>query len=452
MIRNKIAQLFGLPLQDYFRRTNIIGTLKLLRESQYWDEEKIRDYQLVKLKLLIKHAYNNVPYYEELFNRIKLKPSDISSLDDLYKIPILTKEIVRKENMRIVSKNFNMKYVKKGKTGGTTGAPIVIYKDTNNRSFTWASYYRWYEWMGLECGDRTTTFWGARTILSRSIKSYFIDHIYNYFQNNLRIDSFHMSNKDLPKIYRKVKDFNPVFIKGYLSALLKFANYIDSKSLPGISPKVLSSTTETVLPHHRIYLQKIFSAPIFDQYGCGELSAIAYECAHHNGLHINQEHIICEILDKSDELVFETPGRVIGTDLDNYVMPFIRYETGDLATLSSKNCKCGVNQPLISSVDGRTIDTITLKDGNDVHGVFFTDILYELGVLSDKITRFQIIQTKPGFVDIWLETPKQIDITIINKLIDALSKYFIDIDVKLATHLESDDSGKFRYIINRYRS
>ena len=121
MIRDILAKYFGYPLQDLYRRTDILATIGLLRTTQYWSDEKIRDYQTEKLKTLIKYAYSNVPYYEDLFHQIKLRPTDIRSINDISKIPILTKQTVRKENLRLLARSFNKYRVIKSKTGGTTG-------------------------------------------------------------------------------------------------------------------------------------------------------------------------------------------------------------------------------------------------------------------------------------------------------------------------------------------
>jgi len=426
--------------------TQITNTLEFLRRSQFWDDTKIYEYQLTKLRNLVEYASLNVPYYKHLFGKIKLSVNDIKCLDDIHKIPILTKEMVRKNNMDLLSKNVDMRYIKKGKTGGTTGSPVIVYKDLSNRSYTWASYYRWYDWMEVEYGDRAATFWGAPTVLTRSKYINYKEKLKYSIQNAIIINSFEMGPKDLLKVYRKLIKFRPVILKGYLSALMKLAIFIDSNSLAPVTPTVVSTTTETILPHQRKYLEKIFKAPIFDQYGCGELSAISYECSKHNGLHINQEHIICEILDSDNQPIIGTTGRVIGTDLDNYVMPFIRYDNGDMAAKSDIKCSCGVNQPLMNSIEGRTSDTITLDNGSSVHGVFLTDIFYELDIFANHIQRFQAVQRYPGQLQLFLETSITLDLEIIKKLKNKLLLFFSDVVIDQIEEIPCEENGKFRYI------
>ena len=428
------------------RKTSIIKTLEFLRQSQYWDEERLEIYRVNKLKELIEFSSRNVPYYENLFQKIKLKSSDIRSTSDINKIPLLTKDIARKENNNLVARYFKVNNIKKGKTGGTTGTPLFLLKDTMNRSVTWASYYRWYEWMGVEYGDRTATLWGTGSVLNQPVIAKIVKSATNLLHNHLEINAFQMSGSDMPNLYRSLKKFRPVILKGYLSALLKLADYIETNKLDGLKPSLVSTTSESLLPIHRAYLKKVFNAEVFDQYGCGELSAIAYECSQHFGLHINQEHIILEVLDNDDKPVTGRTGRIVGTDLDNYVMPFIRYENGDGATLSDRSCTCGINQPLLTSIEGRTADTLILRNGSYVHGVFLTDIFYELGIFADRIERFQAIQTQPGELLLLLESKMGLDKIVLLNLENELKKFFSDVEIKNVDEIPNEKTGKFQYI------
>lgn len=446
--RTWLSKNIGFPLQDFIRGTSIIETLAFLKKSQYWDETQIYDYQLRKLKNLVEYANDNVPYYESLFKKIKFKPSDIKSLDDLRKIPILTKETLQKENTNLISRNYNKKKVKIGKTGGTTGVPTLVYKDVNNRSFTWASYYRWYEWMGLDYFDPTATFWGARTILSTHLKSKIKDDLARFIQNNIVLNSFNMNKETADVFYNTISKQNPYLLKGYVSSLLDFARFAENKNWEISSLKAISTTTETLLPNNRAYLEKVFKVPVFDQYGCGEISAISYECSKHNGLHINQEHVICDILDAENNPLLNKSGRIIATDLDNLVMPFIRYENGDMATLTDEKCTCGVHQPLMKSIEGRSTDTITINNGSKVHGVFFTDILYEIGILSHEFQKFQVVQNKIGSIEFRVETQKPIDNKKKEQLKISLRRFFNSVNYIEVQKLKNEPNGKFKYIIN----
>jgi phenylacetate-CoA ligase len=449
MTNSNIDRLTGLYMQDLYSGTQIVRTLKFLRKSQFWDEEKLIDYQFNKFHKLVEYAYTHVPYYEELFKKISLKPSDIKSISDIEKIPVLTKELFRQNNDKLISKKHNLLRIKKGKTGGTTGAPVYVYKDTFNRSFTWASYYRWYDWMDIKIGDPVATLWGSRTVLSPGYKRQIIDSVNGFLSNSIRINSFGLDRNGFNDAYKRLINFEPQLLKGYLSALLDLASYIDTNDLDIIKPKAISSTTETLLPNHRIFLQRVFDAPIFDQYGCGEVSAISYECEKHEGLHVTLEHVICEILDDNDKNIVNHRGRVVATDLDNYVMPIIRYETGDVSSITSSKCSCGRVHPIMQGIDGRTTDTLQLKTGARVHGVFITDILAELNLFTDKIEKFQIVQSIDGQITFIYKPGKYpLNQSELNKLQSNLEKYFNEVRLDNKKEFTYSKSGKFRYLIS----
>lgn len=448
MMNKLIAKHIGYPLQDLVKGTKIIEKLDFLRESQYWDEGRIYEYQLKKLKDLVHYSKTNVPYYEDLFQKIKLTPSDINKLEDINKIPILTKEILRNKGRELLSRQFNNFKVKRGLTGGTTGVPVKVFKDANNRSYTWASYYRWYDWMGIDYSDNIATFWGAKTVLSTSLKNKVYSTFQQFIQNDIIFITFNMNDKYMLDIVKKIQKSKTVLLKGYLSAIIEFARFIESKDYKFESIKAISTTTETLLPHNRKYLEKVFNAPVYDQYGCGEVSAISYECASHKGLHINQEHVICEVLDDNNQCVINSSGRVVATDLDNYVMPFLRFENGDLATLSDEKCDCGVKQPLMKSIEGRSIDTVILKDGIKVHGVFFTDILFELNILANQLQRFQIYQDVPGSIEFRIEKTQGIENNIKKKIENAFLIFLNDVKIIEMNNLPLSKSGKFSYIVS----
>ena len=102
-------------------------TYNFLQESQWWSRKELENYQMDQLNKLLIHAYNNVPYYQNLFNKQGLKLDDIQSLDDLKKIPFLTKDMVREESKDLIAKNYDIKNLYISHTSGTTGKPLQWY-------------------------------------------------------------------------------------------------------------------------------------------------------------------------------------------------------------------------------------------------------------------------------------------------------------------------------------
>ena len=450
-IRKFISRRFAYPLQDFYNKTSIISTHQFLLDSQSWSESQLLQYQFDKFRKLVDHAYLNVPYYTKLFRSVGITPEDIKGFDDIAKIPVLSKETARKENANLIAQNPVKGRILKGFTGGTTGPPLKLLRDSTDLSFTWAAFFRWYTWMGLEIGDPIVKIWGAPTVLTRSFRRGLADELKNWYYNRNMVNSFNLNEQTIRHVIDRFNAFKPSLIRGYLSAFIQIAEYMKENNLKlDFKPIAISSTTETLLEPFRILIEEMFNAPMFDQYGCGECNSIAFEAGDGMGMYVASEHVYLEILDDMDKPVTGKEGRIVMTNLDNYIMPFIRYENGDSGEFSTVTAGRKFNLPLIKRISGRTADTITLANGSKVHGVFFTDILRELFVENpDYIHRFQVYQVVSGEIEFRIETKKKPDDEYVTKLENALKRYFTVVKIVITDKLALDSSGKFRYVISK---
>ena len=159
----------------------VIKKYQFFRRSQYWSKDRLHDFQIKNLKKLIRHSYTNVPYYTELFNKIDLKPEDITELSDLQKIPILDKEIVRTRTKDLTAGNARHFGMNWDSTSGSTGKPLHFITDNSTQSAKIAALLRSYNWAGYRIGNRML-----------SMQSYYFsdrDYRYNRLYNVLRFDS-----------------------------------------------------------------------------------------------------------------------------------------------------------------------------------------------------------------------------------------------------------------------
>ena len=121
------SMLLQSGMQSLLHFLKFFQTYMLLKESQFWSEEKLKNYQLQQLNLLLDHSYKNVPYYTKLFNKIKIKPKDIKNLQDLHNIPYLTKDIVRSNSNYLKATNYPDHKFGYLNTGGSTGQPLRVF-------------------------------------------------------------------------------------------------------------------------------------------------------------------------------------------------------------------------------------------------------------------------------------------------------------------------------------
>jgi phenylacetate-CoA ligase len=294
--------------------------------------------------------------------------------------------------------------------------------------------------MGIEIGDPVVVFWGSPYVLSNTFSSRVKQLATDRLFNTLTINSFSLNEKLLPHFVSKLENHQPKLIRGYLSAILLVAQYIEQNNIKNISPVAVSTTTETLLKPYRKYLEEVFNAKIYDQYGCGECGSIAFECREHNGLHITSEHCHLDV-DKENNIIV--------TDLDNFSQPFIRYNNGDKAIMDFSECNCGNKSPRIKNIIGRSKDNIILKDGSHVHGVFFTDIIDELDLVGvRKMLRFQVIQTQAGEIEFRIEATDAFSIKDKNLIRDSLYRFFYHVEIYINKPFFKDKSGKFKYIVS----
>lgn len=122
--------VYGLEFADFYR---------FLMKSQWWPKEKLEEFQNQRLRKIIEHAYDNVPYYRKIFDVRGLRPKDIQCKEDLRKLPILTKEDLRKNFNELMAKDFEKFKPILSHTSGSTGIPMKYYLDKNN--FIWENAF-----------------------------------------------------------------------------------------------------------------------------------------------------------------------------------------------------------------------------------------------------------------------------------------------------------------------
>jgi phenylacetate-CoA ligase len=427
--------------------------IDFLEKSQWWQTAKLKKYQNDKLKNLISHAYRDVPYYREVFDQHGIKPEAIRTTDDLVRVPILTKDIIRKnfpKNITSVSERPSGEAV--WTTGGSTGEPLKFFGDTRSSSIAWASFFRYCQWMGYEWGDSIAGFWRAQAHTGHIQKWH--QRVLDWIQKT-RIPNVHyfnastMGEEHLEQYVLKLSRLKPQILRGYVSALRCLAEYYAKHPTQSIRPKAITTTAEVLSPHDRELLRRSFSADVFDQYGSAECMGVAFECPEHAGLHITMEHCIVEFMDEQGKKVENgQKGKLVVTDLDNYTMPFIRYMNGDEGSYEGDACHCGRGLQLIDYVDGRSIDMIRGINGNSAHGLFFVTMLQGLGWFEKYgIKDFEIVQEAPDRLDCSFVCNSSPGDSGKADFIRSCCHHFgkMQINIKFVNRIMPSPSGKRRY-------
>jgi len=394
---------------------------------------------------LLEHAYDNVPYYHQVFRELGLKPEDIKTTTDLLKLPLLTKEDIRNNIDKLVAKNYSRQKLIPDSTGGSTGEPMKFFVDKTALSWSMAAAYREWSWAGYNIGDKMVYLWGAPQDLSRQteLKTRLVDLI----RRRKMLDAFNMTEKTLDEYVKILRRFKPKVINAYASAIYLMAQYIEKRGIDDIRPKAILTSCEMLFDYQRKTIERAFGCEVFDYYSGRDTTLQAGECPEHSGYHLAVETGIVEFIKRNERVAPGELGKIVITDLCNYAMPFIRYEIGDLGVPSDEICSCGRGLPLMKSIEGRTTDILRRSDGGYISSPGLTVVVKDF----KNIRQIQIIQkTKEHVILKVVKGKKYTDED--SELLKAVMKRYLgdemNIEISFVKSIPLTRSGKYRFTIS----
>lgn len=377
---------------------------KWLDKNQYNGREIFLKQQNFYLKRLIRYSYENVEFYHKTLKKINLNPVEIKTINDLTKLPIIDKNIIRNYYDEFLPKTFTKSEYIERSTGGTTGIPLRYRITRYNRFLAGALTYRMWKRANYILGDNILIIGGSSIVPNEN--QFLKKFITRIVRNALYLDSFNLSRTNFISTYKDIIKFNPKFIYGYPSAIEYFGNWLYNNGLFLKDIKGIVTTSEKLYVQIRNNIEKYFNVDVFDYYGLNDGGISAGECNEKNGLHIDIERGILEVIDNKTLNLTNEEGEIIATSLFNYAMPFIRYRTGDIGKLSNENnhSKCNINLPILEEIKGRTVDILITPEGNAIHGWFF---LYIFWTYYEGIVQYKIEQRKKDEINIYIVPDKE---------------------------------------------
>jgi phenylacetate-CoA ligase len=383
-----LEENFILPLSDLLTGQSVNKSFRFLMKSQYWSREQIDYFQNKRLRKLIVQAYDFVPYYHDLFIRLNIRPEDISSKEDLSKIPILTKAIIKKEGIkRFTATNITNRNIIHSSSSGSTGEPLQFLTTKESYSMNIAANLRGWYGMGYRLGDKFVK-------LSQNTRDDKIKQLQDLVTNNLYLSTNPLTDAHLKEVLDQIEKYKPLFIRCYPDPLVLLANYRKSHSKEyTFSPKAIATTGNTLFPEMRIVIESAFGCKVFDSYS-SEGNSCVFECNTHSCYHSSEEYGISEILDDGGNRISKGLGHLISTDLWNFVHPFIRYDTQDLVEVDDSSCICGNNHLRINRILGRDNEMLVTPSGRRFIVHNFTGYFEYV----KEIEQFQVIRRRDGSI------------------------------------------------------
>jgi phenylacetate-coenzyme A ligase PaaK-like adenylate-forming protein len=421
----------------------------LLKVSEWYSPEQVRELQETRLRQLIRHAYLHVPYYAERMQELDLRPEDIQTLDDLRKLPMLTKASLR-ENLYfdLFADNHRKPEMQKIATSGSTGEPLVLYADRRQLEMRWASTFRSAEWTGWRFGDRQARLW--HQTLGMSSSQVFREYVDAWFMRRLFIPAYEMNDDNLADLVARLRHFRPVLVDGYAEIFNFLAHYAHQHGGTGITPKAIMTSAQIMPPQVREVIEREFRTHVFDKYGSREFSGIAYECDHHQGHHIVAESYIVEILKDGRPARPGELGEVVITDLNNYAVPLIRYRIGDLAVATDPDevCGCGRGLPRIGRIEGRAQAIVLCANGTWLPGTFFAHLFKDYDF---AVRQYQVVQREQNAIELKIVPEAGFSPVVQQEILAHLHRFMGDamrIDVQLVDSIPLLRTGKRTGVIS----
>lgn len=408
--------------------------------------ENLINLQNERLQKIIRHAYENVPYYKDLFDRLKLKPGDIKNAEDLSKIPILEKDIIRKSPNSLVARNIDKREIVLQYTSGTTGTPLELYNTLDGLQYSHALEFFVRYIYGLTLKSKQASFIG-RIVVPYSQTNPPFWH-YNLILNQYLFSSYHMSDQYLLYYIDKLEDFHPDEIVGYPSSIYILAKFLVKNNIKSIRPKVVFGNSEPILAYQREVMEEAFHCPVREWYSSTEQAFFAYQCPYEN-YHIVHPYGIVEIVDSKDnDLNYDEIGDLVCTGLTNYAMPLIRYRIGDSASIGIVDCPCSNKSMVFKEILGRSDDILVTPDGKHIGRLdpVFKGLkgIKECQIIQKDIDKILLKIVKE---ESYSEKDTEILIASLVKRIGTTMK----IQVEYTNEIPRGYNGKFRAVVSEIR-
>ncbi|HEY8892196.1 MAG TPA: phenylacetate--CoA ligase family protein [Clostridium sp.] len=347
----------------------------------------------------------------------------------------------------MISRKYNKKELRYVTTGGSTGIPMGFYQDkSREQKIEWAFTANLWSRVGYDIRK------SYKMVILRGNRPKAGD--YEYIGKNLILSSYNLIEDNMGNYIQRILDFEPDFIQAYPSTISLLSKYIidNNKNIVLENLKAIICASENLYDFQRKQLERAFNTRVYSFYGHTEHSCLAGQCEKSNYYHLQSEYGYTELINESgyDAVAEDETGEIVCTGFINYVFPFIRYRTGDIAINSNEKCICGRNYRLIKKIEGRRQDYFIDKTGSKVTFTCSDDALWDV---SNKIHLYQYVQNEPGKVELYIQSKKEFTQEDRNSVIVSFKRFYsrFEIELHFTGHIEKTKMGKFRYLVQNIK-
>lgn len=411
---------------------------------------KIQEKDDLAFSIYIKEQKKNIVSYHLKNNPFYTSFGKSIDIEDWNSVPILTKRHLQQPISQRLSSGYTSKNVYLNKTSGSSGDPFVFAKDKWCHAMTWAEIINRFSWYDIDFNtSKQARFYG----IPLDKKGYYKERLKDWFSNRYRFSIFDLSDEAFEKVLAKFTNTSFDFINGYTSPIVQFAKFLKRRKiiLKEICPslKVCIVTSEILFDDDRALMQEQFGVPLVNEYGASELGLIAFENKN-NQWQANSETLYIEVLDDNNNVLdYGEEGRIVITSFYNKAHPFIRYDIGDIGSLSKVSTE---RLPIIDRLIGRTNDIAILPSGRKAAGLTFYYITKSIIEDDGNVTEFIIEQVALNHFKIFYVSLKELSLNKKSLITKEMERYLepgIEIGFYRENKLKRSKSGKLKQFISR---
>lgn len=448
-IQNVAITLYGY----YWRRQRFGGVFNrqavLFQAREAFSSEEWLLYQNTKLRVLLNHANNTVPFYKVSFEvaGIDKKKLNEVTVDTFKTLPFLSKNDLRRFGTTSLLSSERDETGKFYCSSGSTGTPVEIYLSrTTHQIWSAAFEARIRNWAGINFKTPRGMIGGRRVLPGASDGPPF--HRYNLAEEQVYFSAYHISPTNAVHYLSAMRKHKIEYMTGYAMSNYLLAFYLRNAGFKAPKLKAVITSSEKLTPDMRLVLEEVYQCKVYDSWSGVEACALVSECEY-GSLHVSEDVGIVEILDEyGNEVPEGATGEVVCTGLLNFDQPLIRYRIGDRMTKLSGTCKCGRNMRMIKEIDGRLEDIVTGPDGRQMvrfHGIF-------VGIPSIELA--QIVQHSLNYIEVKVKNSvvlKEEEVNLIkSRLVSQLGAVNIEINQK--ADIFQTSNGKFKAVVSHIGS
>ena len=414
-----------------------------LQRSQHWSREELISYRDARIRDLIIHCYDNVPYYRRIMEEARLTPNDVQHADDLRKLPLLTKDLIRANAADLTARNVPEGRVAWTRTGGTTGEPMRIAKDLMCSVWENMCYQRGLEWGGLLAHDARISLFGGSLGIDQSRRT---TRLGNWLRGEVFLPAFELTADTAPKFFDMIRRSRARYALGYTSALFRLATLAE-RFARDVSFDAVFPTAEILLPEWEHTIRQRFRCDVLPYYGCGELNSIGFTPRGERSYCIPEEQCLIELLQDDGSTTRQGDGRFVITSLVNFAMPILRYVNGDAGRIGYTPGKNPYSR--IDRLDGRYNSFLITDTGELISGAIGAHLFRHL---TGSVHSYRIIQDDPLHISVKIlpidARFSDADAELVRSLLVRHLGSKMRVSIERVTSLPTPPSGKTVFVIN----